>query len=205
MPAPFSIAFTKSPKVVLKGKQTNSGLSYWILCETHLLQAKLSLLTFDIQKAKRFLTQAQQIAERYDLTQLSTKIAKENDDLLKKEDLWEKLKSEGAPMADRVELARLDEQIEGMVRNPTIPTAYVRDEKVVISKETKICLVCRGKVLKFSYICECGAIYCDNCARALTNLENVCWVCEIPIDPLKPVKPYTEDREEIINETTKRK
>jgi len=179
--------------------------SYWILCETHLLQAKLSLLTFDIQKAKRFLTQAQQIAERVGLTQLSTKIAKENDDLLKKEDLWEKLKREGAPMADRVELARLDEQIEGMVRNPTIQTAYVREEKVAITKETKICLVCRGVVLRFTYICECGAIYCDNCARALTNLENVCWVCDVPIDPLKRVKLYTEDGKEKINETIKRK
>ncbi|KKL54592.1 hypothetical protein LCGC14_2263870 [marine sediment metagenome] len=164
--------------------------SYWILCETHLLQAKLSLLTFDIKKAKRFLTQAQQIAERFAFTQLSTKIAEENNDLLKREDLWEKLKREGAPMADRVELARLDEQIEGMVRNPTILTAYVREEKVAISRETKICLVCRGKVLGFTYICECGAIYCENCAKALINLENICWVCDIPIDSLKPVKPY---------------
>ena len=171
--------------------------SYWILCESHLLQAKLSLLTFDIQKAKRFLTQAQQIAERFGLTQLLTKIIKENDDLLKKEDLWEKLKSEGAPMAERVELARLDEQIEGMVRNPTILTAYVREEKVEISKETKICLVCRGIVLRFTYICECGAIYCENCAKALINLENVCWVCDIPIDSLKPIKPYNEEAEGI--------
>ena len=179
--------------------------SYWILCETHLLQAKLSLLTFDIQKAKRFLTQAQQIAERVGLTQLSTKIAKENDDLLKKEDLWEKLKSEDASMADRFELARLDELIEVMTQKRTGITSQVREERVTITKEKKICLVCKGEVLKFSYICECGALYCDNCARALINLENVCWVCEIPIDPLKPVKPYTEDGEENIIETTKRK
>jgi hypothetical protein len=53
-------------------------------------------------------------------------------------------------------------------------------------------LVCRGEVLKFSYICECGANYCGNCARALTNLENVCWACDVPIDYLKPVKPYKE-------------
>ncbi len=177
--------------------------SYWILCETHLLQAKLSLLTFDIKKAKRFLTQAQQIAERFGLTQLSTKIAKENDDLFKKEDLWAKLKEEGAPMADRVELARLDEQIEGMVRTPTIPTAYVREDKVAISKEKKICLVCRGEVLRFSYICECGANYCGNCAQALTNLENMCWVCDVPIDYLKPVKPYKEEERVKVEDKVK--
>jgi tetratricopeptide (TPR) repeat protein len=177
-------------KLIDFGEQQHS---YWILCETHLLQAKLSLLTFDIQKAKRFLTQAQQVAGRFGLAQLSTKIAKEYDDLLKKEDLWQKLKSEGAPMANRADLARLDEQIEGMIRNPTIPTAYVRDERVAISKEIKICLVCRGDVLRFSYICECGAIYCENCARAITDLENICWICDIPIDYLKPVKLYKDE------------
>ena len=164
--------------------------SYWVLCETHLLQAKLSLLTFNIKKAQRFLTQAQQIAERFGLTQLSTKIAKENNDLNKKLDLWEKLKEEDAPMSDRMELARLDEKIVKMIQKHPVLTVQVSEEKVAISKETKICLVCRGEVFGFSYICKCGANYCENCARALTNLENVCWACEVPIDYSKPVKPH---------------
>jgi len=141
------------------------------------------------------LTQAQQVAERFGLTQLSTKIANEYDDLLKKEDLWQKLKIEDASMAERAELARLDEQIEGMIRNPIIPMAYIREERVAISKEIKICLVCRGEVLKFSYICECGAIYCENCARAIAELENICWICEAPIDSLKPIKMYEEAKD----------
>ena len=58
-------------------------------------------------------------------------------------------------------------------------------------------------MLRFSYICGCGAIYCDNCAQALTDLENVCWVCEIPIDPLKPVKTYTENGEKISKKLQK--
>jgi len=69
----------------------------------------------------------------------------------------------------------------------------VSEEKVAISKETKICLVCRGEVLGYSYICKCGANYCENCARALTNLENVCWACETPIDYSMPVKQFKED------------
>ncbi|MCK4382745.1 MAG: tetratricopeptide repeat protein, partial [Candidatus Lokiarchaeota archaeon] len=124
--------------------------SYSILCETYLLQAKLSLLTFNIKKAKRFLTQAQQIAERISHNLLAKKIAKENEDLLKKLDLWEKLKESGAPMADRLELARLDEKIVGIVYNRAILTPQVTEEKVAISKETKICLVCRGEVFGFS-------------------------------------------------------
>ena len=179
--------------------------SYWFLAETYLLQAKLSLLTFDIKEARRFLIQAQQIAERFDNSQLVIVISKESEDLLKKLDSWEILKEKEAPMAERIKLARLDELIESMTHNRNIITSQVIEERVAITKETKICLVCKGVVLRFSYICECGAVYCDNCARALTNLENVCWVCEISIDPLKPVKQYTENGEENINATTKRK
>ena len=180
--------------------------SYWILSETYLLQAKLSLLTFDIKKAQGFLTQAHQIAEKQGLTQLATKITSENDELYKKLDLWEKLKESGAPMTDRFELARLDEKIIGIVYRHTDLTTKVTIEEVAISKEKKICLVCRGGVLRFSYICECGAIYCGNCAQALTNLENACWACDAAIDFLKPVKPYKDEEEKVkIGEKSKKK
>jgi len=180
--------------------------SHSILCEIYLLQAKLSLLNFDIKKAQRFLTQAQQIAEKFGLNLLEKKIATENEDLLKKLDLWEKLKEAGAPMADRLELARIDDKILRIVYNRVLLSPQVTEEKVAIHKEKKICLVCRGEVLRFSYICECGAIYCESCARAVSNLENVCWACEVPIDYSKPVKSYKEEVEgfEVTNKGKKK-
>ena len=50
----------------------------------------------------------------------------------------------------------------------------------------------------------CDVLYCMNCAQALTNLENVCWVCDSPIDDSKPVKvsPKSED---IIEEKNSKK
>ncbi|MCK4384544.1 MAG: tetratricopeptide repeat protein, partial [Candidatus Lokiarchaeota archaeon] len=113
--------------------------SYWILCETYLLQAKLSLLTFNIKKSQRFLTQAHQIAERFDLNQLMVKIADEEEDLDKKLDLWERLKEEDAPMSERMELARLDEKVVKLIQKRTIFTAQVSEEKITVSKEKKIC------------------------------------------------------------------
>jgi len=171
--------------------------SYWILCETYLIQAKLSLLDFKIKKAQRFLTQANQIAERFDFTQLIAKIANEKEELFKKLDLWEKLKEEDAPMSDRMDLARLDEKIVKMIQRRPVLTVQVSEEKITVSKETKICLVCRGEVFGFSYICKCGANYCESCARAVTDLENVCWACEEPIDYSKPVKPYKKEEERV--------
>ncbi|GAG61254.1 unnamed protein product, partial [marine sediment metagenome] len=168
--------------------------SYWILCETYLIQAKLSLLTFNIEKAQRFLTQAHQIADRFDLTQLKVNITNEKEELFKKLAIWEELKEMNASMADRMELARLDEKIIKVIQNRLV---QVSEEKIAVSKEKKICLVCRGEVLRFSYICECGAIYCESCARAVTDLENVCWACDVPIDYSKPTKQIEEEREEL--------
>jgi len=179
--------------------------SYWLLCETYLLQAKLSLLTFDIKKAQRFLTQAQQIAERLGLTQLSARIANEKEDLVKKLDLWEKLEEEDAPMSDRMELARLDEKVVKLIQRSIIFTVQVSEEKIAVSKEKKICLVCRGEVIGFSYNCKCGANYCENCARALSNLENVCWACETQIDYSKPVKLFKEEEERVKVEVKPKK
>ncbi|MFX1349577.1 MAG: PHD finger domain-containing protein [Promethearchaeota archaeon] len=69
--------------------------------------------------------------------------------------------------------------------------AEITEAEITYYKEQKICLVCKGKVGGFNtYICTgCDVLYCEKCARALTNAENVCWVCEEPIDKSKPVKP----------------
>ena len=180
------------PIIISLLKYAETRRSYYWFVEVKILQAKLSLITFEMKKSQRFLTQAQQIAEKYDLKRLILRIAQENEDFQQKLVQWEKLKENDAPMAERLKLARLNDQIEGVLqKSQNLPTQVI-DEKVTISKETKICLVCRGEVLKFSYICSCGAIYCENCARALTNLENVCWMCEVPIDPLKPAKTFDD-------------
>jgi len=71
------------------------------------------------------------------------------------------------------------------------------EEEVSISKEKKICLVCKGKLSRHNiYICPgCDTFYCQKCAYALENLENACWVCETPFDESKPVKPFKKEEE----------
>ncbi|MFX1573670.1 MAG: tetratricopeptide repeat protein [Promethearchaeota archaeon] len=179
--------------------------SYRTLCESYLLQAKFALLELDINTARRLFTQSTQIAKRYELKQLIQKISDENKEFIEKVDLWEHLKEIEAPLSDRLKLIRLDPEFESIIRRRTILTANIKEEKVVIHKEKKICLVCRGEVLKYSYICECGAIYCENCARALTNLENACWVCNRPIDYSKPIKIDKEREKTKIHKKGKSK
>ncbi len=171
--------------------------SHWIQAETYLFQAKLALLSFDVKKSRRFLTQAQQIAERHNLNKLALEISSEHKNLIDRLDLWEQLKDSEAPISERFKLAQISEQMERMHRRLVMVKTQIIVDEVAIHKEKKICLVCRGEVLRFTYICECGAIYCDNCARAVTDLENLCWVCDVPIDYSKPVKTKEEETEQI--------
>jgi len=75
----------------------------------------------------------------------------------------------------------------------------ITEEEVSVSKEKKICLVCKGKVGRNNiYLCpDCDAFYCKNCSEALSDMENVCWACNSPIDPSKPVKSFEKEEEEV--------
>jgi len=42
------------------------------------------------------------------------------------------------------------------------------------------------------YTCICDALYCEKCARVITAIENMCWICNTPFDITKPIKPYKE-------------
>jgi len=118
--------------------------SYLIFCETFILQAKLALLDLDIKAARRYLTQAQKIAESYGIKRLAMKISYEHDELLKQLEMWEKLKDSKAPLAERMELSRLNEQMEGMVRKRLVKVPKLEAEQpvllTVMSKEGNVLL-----------------------------------------------------------------
>ena len=81
----------------------------------------------------------------------------------------------------------------------------VTEEEVSVSKERKICLVCKGNVERNNiFLCpECSTFYCRKCADVLVTLENACWACDAPIDETKPIKILKEEEENIkIEEET---
>lgn len=78
----------------------------------------------------------------------------------------------------------------------------VTEEEVSVSKEKKICLVCKGKVARFDiYICpECDSLYHRKCAKVLVGQENTCWACDSVLDESKPVKAKAAEKEELLIE-----
>jgi tetratricopeptide (TPR) repeat protein len=106
--------------------------SYIVFCETFLLQAKLALLNFNMKAARRYLTQAQKIAENYGIKRLAKKISHEHDELLRQLNIWENLKESKAPLADRLKFAGLNEQMENMVKRKMVEPPKLLDEEPVL-------------------------------------------------------------------------
>ncbi|MFX0082752.1 MAG: tetratricopeptide repeat protein [Candidatus Hodarchaeota archaeon] len=106
--------------------------SFRILAETYLLQAKVALITFDTNEARRFLTRAQEIAEKYGLNLIAMKISNEHDELIKQLDVWDKLKESKAPLSERLKLAQLNEQMEKMIRKREIAVPEITDEDPIV-------------------------------------------------------------------------
>lgn len=74
------------------------------------------------------------------------------------------------------------------------------EEEIAFYKEQTICLVCRKNLSRYTslFICpECKSLYCQKCAQALTELENLCWSCDTPIEDTKPVKRIIKEEEKV--------
>ncbi|MFX1324553.1 MAG: tetratricopeptide repeat protein [Promethearchaeota archaeon] len=106
--------------------------SYWVWGETFLLQAKLSLISLRLDDARRLLTQGQKTAARYGLNLLVRKISNEHDVLLNQLDIWENLKVSKAPLSERLELARLSNQIKIMIQKRVIEPPDISDEEPIL-------------------------------------------------------------------------
>jgi len=92
--------------------------NYNLIASTYLLQAKLALIRFELEEAQQFLTKAQQIAQMKGLQLLAMKISAEHDEVLNQLDIWENLhkNKNQISMAERFKYAKLNEQIDSMIR-----------------------------------------------------------------------------------------
>jgi len=170
------------------------GISYHLLAETYFLKGKMALLTLDVNKARKNLTQAQRIAERWGYNQLATRISLEHEKLSNQIRMWDDLSEKEISLSERIKLAGMEKQMEHLLHNRVPLIIQVTEDQITVHKERKICIVCKGAISGFMFSCTCNAIYCENCARALTELENACWVCGAPIDMSKPIKPYIKEK-----------
>ena len=116
------------------------------------------------------------------------------------------------PVKDYLILARKDEATEDSENKDNITFIaeklgidiikpdILTEEEIAFYKEKTLCLVCKKDLSRFTsiFICsECKSLYCQKCAHALTELENVCWACNTPIDENKPIKHIMKKEEDL--------
>lgn len=89
----------------------NEGV-YSLLVEMNSLQAKLKLVVFEFKEAQELLTKSLNIANKYGITLLAKRVKNEQTDLSKNYLKWEKLRISRGKISERMDLARIDEQIE---------------------------------------------------------------------------------------------
>jgi len=68
-----------------------------------------------------------------------------------------------------LELLKKEAEIEELKRQRELIT----EDDIIISKEKHTCLVHKGLIRGYSFICpECGAFYCIKCVDAIIQIEN---------------------------------
>lgn len=120
--------------------------SFSLIAETKLLEARLALLSFDIKNARKFLSKAQEIADKYGLNRLSIKISNEHDELIKQTDTWDSLKKSNLPLSERLKMTGLKEEMKRMIqkRKVEIPIPFEEDPLLLL-------IVTEGGVPAFSH------------------------------------------------------
>ena len=114
-------------------KESERTNSYTLQVQTYLLHGKISLLEMNMGDARRYLTQAQLIAEENSLQLLARAISGEHDKLLEQVDEWEDLKKKKVSISEKMDLASLDitmDRIQGM--RAIDPPAVVDEEPVLL-------------------------------------------------------------------------
>ncbi|UCG90399.1 MAG: tetratricopeptide repeat protein, partial [Candidatus Heimdallarchaeota archaeon] len=90
--------------------------SFWLLAETYVLKARLSLFELDLNNSTQLLNQALLIAEENGLKKLAVKIYSEQTQLQDQMTQWQQLIERDAPLSERLDLAQLESMILRMAR-----------------------------------------------------------------------------------------
>ncbi len=91
--------------------------SYLVLIDAYLLQARLHLIEFKVEAARRILQAAQDFAEEKGLKTQAMVISHEHDKILNQSEEWNELIQQDASIMERIELAELEQMFFSQIRN----------------------------------------------------------------------------------------
>ncbi len=135
-----------NPIINLLSEHALKQNSSWKLAETYLLKAKLAFIQMNMGEARKFLTQAQEIADNKGLGLLAQKISNEHDILLEQLSKWKNMKEKEPPLSERIELSSFEGVIKRLLETRTTDPPEVIEEDPIL-----LMILAEGGVLLFSY------------------------------------------------------
>ena len=107
-----------------------------------------------------------------------------------------KIKEKDIEILERdIQILKKDVEIAKLMEQKALTT----EEDIILSKEKHICLVHKGPIQGFSFVCpECGSFYCQKCVMALMSIDNECWSCQHQLDAEMPKPDHTSEDDVMI-------
>jgi len=134
------------PLVIRLLKEAERTNSYTLQVQSYLLYGKISLLLMNMGDARRYLVEAQQIADSHSLQLLAREISHQHDKLLEQLEGLESYKKKKISISERMNLASLDDTMDLMQGKRTINAPKLTDEEPVL-----LLILAGGGNLLFSY------------------------------------------------------
>ena len=120
--------------------------SYTTLTSAKVFQGKLALMQLNTVDARKFLREAQKIADDYGLLKLALSISREHDKLLDQLELWEDLSKTKTTISERLKLASMDETIGFLKAKHAL-----ENHKFIPETPTMLLILSEGGVMTFSH------------------------------------------------------
>jgi len=120
--------------------------SFSLRAHAFLLNGQISLLRLNMGDARRYLTEAQQIADSHSLQLLAREISHAHDQLIEQLDGLESYKKKKMTLSERIHLASLDDTLDLMQGRRAVNAPNLIDEEPVL-----LLIITVGGILLFSY------------------------------------------------------
>ncbi|MFX0106237.1 MAG: tetratricopeptide repeat protein [Candidatus Hodarchaeota archaeon] len=127
-------------------KESERSNSFSLRAHALLLKGNISLLRLNMGDARRYLTEAQQIADSHNLQLLARDISYQHDRLLEQLEGLESYKKKKLTMSERIDLASLDDTLDLMQGRRAVNAPNLIDEEPVL-----LLILAGGGFLLFSY------------------------------------------------------
>ncbi|MHA2087425.1 MAG: tetratricopeptide repeat protein, partial [Promethearchaeota archaeon] len=127
-------------------KESERLSSFSLRAHALLLNGNISLLRQNMGDARRYLTEAQQIADSHSLQLLAREISHAHDQLIEQLDGLESYKKKKMTLSERVNLASLDDTLDLMQGRRAVKAPDLIDEEPVL-----LLILAEGGFLLFSY------------------------------------------------------